>query len=167
MGFGKDGKGFILWDKAEISVGALASDDAISTIVETNLVEDFRILKTEWFFAWRAPDFTEGPILVGMAAGGLSAAEIEETIESVPSQMADVPPAERSMRPVWPLAVMMLQTDGTVGDPHTLKQGEFNPRWTMPNPLGWSWWIYNHGNAALTAGGVFHIVAKHFGVWVI
>lgn len=168
-GFGKDGKGQILWDVQDISIGALAANDVISANSTTgvNLDEDFRILKTQYFFAWRAPDFSEAPILIGMAAGGLQANEIEEAIESTPNDTNDYPEIEQAMRPVWPLEGMMLQNDGTFADgARTLAQDSFNPKWTMPSPGGWVWWILNHGSAALTAGGVMHIVAKHFGVWV-
>ncbi len=170
MGFGKDGKGQVLWDLVTITLGALAARDVISQASTTGsaLKEDFRILKTKYYIAWRAPDFAEGPIVIGMAPGQMSAAEIEEALESTPTDTSDVPEIEQSNRMVWPLEIMMLQNDGTLSDGgKAIAQGEVMTKWTFPDPDGWNWWTFNLDSVApLTTNGRIEIFAKHFGVWV-
>ncbi len=169
MGFGKDGKGQILYDITILSPGSLSPNDVGSTAVHTNLTEDFRILKTEYWVSWNPviTDGQEGPVIVGMAAGGLSATEIEECLEADPTDTSDAPESEQVMRAVWPLEQFILYNDTTGVDYGSVisAQGTFNPKWTMPNPSGWSWWVYNQSTALLT-GGAFFFFAKHFGVWV-
>lgn len=172
MGFGKDGKGQILYDLVEIDIGGLAADDLASTgsTTGTNLLEDFRILKTEYFITTVFADSVDGPIVVGMAAGGLSAPEVEECIESTPTDLSDVLESEQVMRPVWPLETFVITSYSgtneltTVGK--TIAKDSFTPKWTFTNPSGWSWWAYNNSNAALAATGRVYIFAKHYGVWV-
>ncbi len=173
-GFGKDGKGQILWDVVTLTLGTLASQDVISvgSVTGLNLREDFRILKTQYFihFAPGAFDALEGPLLVGMAAGGLTAALIEEAIESTPNDRNDYPEIEEVMRPIWPLDSLFLSVDTTnnasTGN-RLVAVDEFNPRWTMPSPDGWVWWAMNRSAGALSDLGTLIITAKHFGVWVV
>ncbi len=169
MGFGKDGKGQILWDISTITLGALAANDAVSVTQGSNLLEDFRILKTEYFIGTKFADNSEGPLLIGMAAGGNTAAEIEEAIEAEPNDISDTPEIEEVMRPVWPVTIHILQSFSGTAEFSTvgknISEGVLNPRWTMPNPSGWSWWAYNLGTL-FTTGGLVEIAAKHFGVWV-
>ncbi len=114
-------------------------------------------------------DSLEGPILVGMAPGGMTAAEIEQAIETTVDDSNDIPDVEFANRMIWPLEALVVQSDTTNGASAgsvTTVRGEFNPRWTMPNPDGWTWWAYNFGTANLTTGGTVSITAKYFGVWV-
>ncbi len=170
MGFGKDGMGVILWDFSTITPGALAAKDVASISSHSSLIEDFRIIKIEWFFARDVADNAQAHCLVGLAAGGLTAAEIEEALESAPIDSFDRPASEQTMRPVWPLSILgtqgFLQTNesssvGTLSD-----RGEKTIRWTMPNTVGWSWWCYNITDTAFTTGDRIFVAAKIFGVWV-
>ncbi len=164
MGFGKDGKGQIIYDQVTISLGTLAAKDVIAGAIHTSLENAFRILKTEYFITWDGVTVADadGPILVGMSAGGLSAAEIEEAIEADPTGSFDRPAIEESNRPVWPVALLNQALEGGM----LQAKGSFNPRWTMPETIGWSWWVYNLENAALTTGSAVIVFAKNFGVWV-
>jgi len=170
MGFGKDGKGQILYDILTLSISSLAANDVVSIVSDNVLVEDFRILRTDyWLYAnFAQTDGFEGPIMIGMAAGGLFGAEIEEALEARPTDTNVYPEIEQVMRPVWPLEMAILNFDGTNGFTATLSQpmkGTFNPKWTMPDPGAWRWWAHNLG-VALASGGTVQIFAKHFGVWV-
>ncbi len=172
MGFGKDGKGQILYESAinTGSIGALASKDVVEFggSYHEVLEEDFRMLKCEYKLGLEpTPNITisEGPILVGLAAGNLQAADIEEALEAVPINRGDIL-LERTMRPVWPLEIFAL-ADPDIGNAGDLtRKGEFSPRWTFQNPDGWTWWIYNLASSALTTGNGLSIFAKFFGVWV-
>ncbi len=55
MGFGKDGMGIIQYDFIDLGLGALASLDVINGNgrVAGNLVEDFRIIKMDYWIAFR------------------------------------------------------------------------------------------------------------------
>ncbi len=174
MGFGKDGRGQILWeDIVVISLGTLAALDLVlqSSTIGAALLEDFRILKTQYFmfFDPGSSDGSEGPIVVGWAGPSLNAAEVEEAIESKPNDLNDVPESEQTLRAVFPLEIFNSLGDGTtpINSSHHMTKGEFNPRWTIPTPKGWSWYAYNMGGVALSGTGEVRIQAKHFGVWVI
>ncbi len=175
MGFGKDGKGQVLWDSgadSRITLGTLASLDVISKNVHTDITEDFRILKTKYFmqYAPGAFDAIEGPLLIGMAPGAMTSGEIEQAIEANPDDRNDIPDIEFVDRMVWPLEVLFSSVDATNGTSvgsKVIAQGEFTPKWTMPNPDGWTWWAYNFSQAALADNGFVEIIAKHFGVWVV
>ncbi len=171
MGFGKDGKGQILYDYVPITLSTLSTKDVISAPSDNSLTEDFRILKTEYWIQWTPAltDGFEGPVVIGMAAGGLTSAEIEEALEARPSDTSDYPAIEQVMRPVWPLVNSMFFADGAAGFTASMAQplhGTFNPKWTFPNPDGWVWWVYNQGSIVLATGGSMFIFAKHWGVWV-
>ena len=80
----RDGKGQIIWDRvASADMGALAANDlvSISGAVFDAMVEDFRIIKMDYWIGLtpaQAIVILDGPILVGVAAGQLDAAEVEE-----------------------------------------------------------------------------------------
>ncbi len=164
MGFGKDGKGQILWGRSSFTVGVLpALDLAANGDGYTAIGEDFRILRTDYFMSFE-PQATGDILLVGMADGGLSAALIEAAVEARPQDLNDAPEIEEVMRPVWPVELL---GDGSAGSGPVVVKGTFNPKWTFKNPEGWIWWIYNISSSdAMTTGGIVTIITKHFGVWV-
>ncbi len=171
-GFGKDGKGQILWENGinDGNIGALATKDVVEFggSYHEALEEDFRMLKCEYWMGIapaQAITVADGPILVGFASGSLQAAEIEECLESVPINHSDIL-LEKAMRPVWPLETFVIQDPdtGNAGDLH--RKGSFNPKWTFANPDGWTWWIYNLSTATLTTSNLLSISAKFFGVWI-
>lgn len=168
MGFGKDGKGNILYDVKTITLGALAAADVISATAH-NLAEDFRIIKTEYYMSFLPGSFDalEGPIVIGLASAGLTDAEIEECIECDVQDSNDFPDIEQALRPVFPLEILTQQGDGTnpVHGTWTVK-GEKVVRWTFVNDAGFKFWAYNLSGNALTTGGLVYIFAKHYGVWV-
>ncbi len=173
MGFGKDGKGVIIHDSVNnLDIGALAARDCvlITNRMGGTLVEDFRMIKTEYFLGIRPSQTTTlfgGPILIGVAYGDLIAAEIEEALESVVLGQGDLPAIEEAMRPVWPLEIILMP-DADLGNSSDLtRKGEFSPRWTFPNPSGWRWWVYNMSTVALVAGNGISVQSKSFGVWVV
>ncbi len=168
MGFGKDGKGVILWDVNTISTGALASADAVVAGSYGSLTTSFRILKTEYFMGanFAGVDAQEGPLLVGIASKALSAAEVEECIEATPANHSDNA-NEHSMRAVWPLETFFQLGDTSSAIPANVSaKGIVNLKWTFEEDGGWNWFAYNYSGVALTAGATINIVAKHFGVWV-
>ncbi len=173
MGFGKDGKGAILYDSVNnIDIGALAGNDAILVANRYDsgvMLEDFRIIKVDYWIGIRPSQTTTlygGPIIVGLAHGDLTAAEIEEVLESTVLSAGDIVASDVALRPVWPLE-MILMPDADLGNSSDLvRKDSVNIRWTFNDPEGWVWFVYNAGTVALVAGNGITILAKIFGMWV-
>ncbi len=163
MGFGKDGKGFILYDVLNVQPGALGTKDVVLSAGQFtgNLDEDFRIVKMEMYAAWNSQ--AAGDILMfGVCNGDLTAAQVEECIEAVPADIDDVPANEFTMRAVFPLAIFH---DNFAGTP--VAAIEKTLRWTFKNPEGWTYWVYNPDSAIpVTTGGKLNVFIKIYGVWV-
>ncbi len=160
MGFGKDGKGQILWDALNQGLGALAAKDVVAFGARA-IQEDFRILRLDYYAAWKAAAAGDA-VLFGLADGALTAAEIEECIENQALDSNDVPAIEQSMRPVWPMDMLV---DSAGGTPNV--SGSIKPRWTFKDTDSWQYWAYNpDSSTALTTGGELPLVCKIFGVWV-
>ncbi len=170
MGFGKDGLGQIIYDSVRADMGGLAGLDAVvlgGKYLDA-LVEDFRIMKMDYWMGLlpaQAVVLINGPILIGIANGKLTAAQIEEALEAVPVNSND-PALEESNRAVWPLETFMIP-DADAADNATIwRKGTFNPRWTFNNPDGWQWFAYNYTSSAIVTGSIINIQAKCFGMWV-
>ncbi len=173
MGFGKDGKGAII--RELITNGALGSVTAKSVVAFAGpvLQEDFRILKSEVVALVQGFTTTEGEgLLLGIANGELSAAEIEESIEAAgPLDRNDRVQDERAMRNVKIFGT--LRKAGVDGETHGQFENDnggylmtMKHRWTYSNPEGWDWFIYNLSNGTITTGATLQLVATHYGVWV-
>ncbi len=129
------------------------------------------MLKTELFclLTGVTPGEMEG-MLIGLADGDLTIAEIEEAIEANgPLGPNDVVLSEQSMRPVWLLggvqAQAASQSEVTMSNETGGLKIVAKPRWTFARTKSWNWFLYNIGAAPLT-GAVAKVFAKSFGVWV-
>ncbi len=163
MGFGKDGKGVILYEQVAITLGALAARDVEAADANYSMSDDFRIIKSEYYMDY-GTQAAGDVIIVGIADGELTAAEIEECIEASPTDRNDNLTNERAMRPVWPLEIL---GENSTGSGNLLKEGSTSLKWTFSDAEAWQWWAYNlDASNALTTGGIVFIFAKHFGVWV-
>lgn len=169
MGFGKDGKGTILRETQDIVLGALGAQSAVKSSAQLAITDDFRLLKTEYFVALSAFFQAVGDeVIIGIADNELTVAEIAACINADgPLDRNDRVPEELSHRAVW-LLTQVKGTSTTVPDVpgNDGKAFECKLRWTFCNPEGWTWFAYNPLGLALTTGGQFKIVAKHYGVWV-
>lgn len=167
-GFGKDGKGQIIWRTVDFALGALAEDDLISATL-LGIDEDFRVLKAELFV--EVITVAEGDLsnflLFGLADGELSITEIQETILSVARDRNDNLELERSHRPVWPVGILH-PVDPAIDSMHLGADGHhiWKPRWTFSDDDGLSMWVFNYGVGPLTTGALCKCIAKLFGVWV-
>ncbi len=171
MGFGKDGRGQILYDQISAGIGTIAANDVslMGGRYDGSMLEDFRIIKMDYWITLtpaQAITVLDGPITIGIASGDLTSAEIEEAIEAAPLGNSDVVANARSMRPVWPLESYVLKDPDTGGVPALTRKGSINIRWTFPNPTGWTYWAFNHGAGTLTTGNNIFGLLKLFGLWV-
>ncbi len=166
MGFGKDGKGVILYDNFNFTLTGLTTRDVNETASRV-LREDFRLIKSDY---WVTMDSTiHGDVVMfGIANGDLSAAEIEEAIESVAVDSNDVPAIEEGMRAVFPYDVCSANNDNAAGDGATsdVRSGSKTIRWTFKDPAGWNFWFYNMSPGTFGTGGM-NLFLKHYGVWVV
>lgn len=164
MGFGKDGRGIILYDQVAIPLGSASPDSIVATSgrFTGNLEEDFRITRLDLWAGFQEPlPADEGPILIGIGSGTLDATELAECLDSSPFDNDGVPDIEETMRPVWPLAILT----GSVTAPPTISM-EKVLRWTFKNPAGWNWWARSLDDDSLAGGSIIVVFAKIFGVWV-
>ncbi len=176
MGFGKDGKGAILREKTQITLGALAADDVVLATSALSLDGDFRILKSEIIATARGMTSLEGQGLsLYMTNGDLTAVQIEATLEQ------NGPQAEND-RDRMEIAERWVRRVGALGGP-TVNETEriflnenggpllsINPRWTFVRRRtaadgGWNWAVYNNG-VILTTGATVNLLITHYGVWV-
>lgn len=167
-GFGKGGRGQIIWRTVDFALGALA-EDGLASATLLGIDEDFRILKAELFV--EAIDIVEADLsnflLFGLACGELTPAEILETVLSVARDRNDNLELERSHRPVWPIGILH-PVDPAIVSMHLGADGAhtWTPRWTFSNDDGLAMWVFNYGVGPLTSGALLKCVAKIYGVWV-
>lgn len=153
------------------ALGALANSAAV-IVNGLTLQEDFRLLKSEMFVNITALTGGEASGLIfGIANGELTIAEIEEAIEANgPLDLNDRLLKERATRNVKLLAGQ--GTDRAESTQERFVNDEGGPkivskhRWTYSNPEGWNYFVYNTGGS-LTTGGLLHVTATHFGLWLV
>ncbi len=172
MGFGKDGKGVIIKQSVSQALGALGANAGILIGTKPAILERFRMIKTELFAALTGLTGGEGNnILIGLADGDLSLAEIEEAIEQTlplgPNDAVGEAVAERFVK--WLGATPVVHATATEKLFTNEKGGHMmseTVRWTYARTKSWNYFVYNLG-AALTTGASCTIRAKQFGVWVL
>ncbi len=166
MGFGKDGKGVMIYQADIITLDTLADATALlqDNTGNLTLVDDFRVLKTEYFVGTNDTIAAgDGPIYFGMCDGELSVAEIaEQLVMTGPLAANDNDRSEKSGRQIKILEVFGTNDQGSKG---LWRQGTWNPRWTYHQPQGWNWFAFNQSGGVLVTGTVLRFRAKHFGVW--
>ncbi len=156
-------------DEAVTEMASLAGLDAavIDSKIDGSRKRGFRITKTEWYFEATGLHALAGPILFGWAVG-LTAAEIEEALEADPQDPNNASATERVQRPVFPLGVIpraQNTSESSVETPRIKPLMTMNPNWSIPEDVGFTWWIYNLGGAT-DAGAGGSLFAKHYGVWL-
>ncbi len=162
MGFVKDGTGVIIREDRAVTTGTLAVNTAILASAQITLGEDFRMLKSEFSFQV-SNSVADESVLIGIANGDLTIAEIAECLEvNGPTDRNDRVAVERSERAVWPIV--------NIGNASRIANDglpiEIKLRWTFSNPEGWVFFAYNQSDATLGTSMIVTIIAKHFGVWV-
>ncbi len=159
MGFGKDGRGAIIYDAFQQSIATLNGKVAIAALGAShgNLTEKFRMIKTE---GWMAVEGTavSTALLIGIAASELTQAEIEAAMETAITAPQE-PSAEAADRPVFLLGAVDCQNRSS-----QLVHWEKTIRWTFHT--GYQFFIYNISSSNATTGNLAVMQSKSFGVWV-
>ncbi len=171
MGFGKDGKGAIVYDNRSQALGGLAGDVGIIVTTKPAITEDFRMLKSVITASITGLTAGEGADLqLWLADGDLSLAEFEECVEvQGPLSSHDIVGNERTLRACFlvgkarytDITSTRQQVEGMNGSLIM----EIKPRWTFGETTSWNWIVYNDGNA-VTTGATIRLKAKNFGVWI-
>ncbi len=169
MGFGKDGKGVIIRESRSQALGGLANNVAIAIGTKLATLERYRMIKLELWASMIGLTGGEGDaLIIGIADGDLSIAEIEAAIESNgplgPNDAIQAPIAER-------LVILLGGIDHEIGTEALFHNNEGGfmmsktIRWTFARTKSWEFFVYNLGTT-LTSGSTVQIRAKSFGVWV-
>lgn len=165
-GFGKDGRGQILYQEVKVAPGA-CSAGACLLLDNYDITEDFRLIKTQVAMCWAAA-LTAGEgegIVLLLYDGELSLAELAECVTADPVDRNDNKELEMSHR----LCHLLGSFQDHLNDATRARLSrdlpfEVEPRWTFSAPEGWSLGIYCQ--RALTTGSTFRFLLKHYGVWV-
>lgn len=169
-GFGKGGRGQILYVHEAIGLGALASNTVIEIKVYT-LEEDFRILKMEGYIGRSdRQSGDDSAVIFVLYDSTLTIAQVAECLASEPKNSNEIVPLERSHRPVFILGSPETGNGGyegtTVGQQGHLIPFEWDQRWTFANPEGFAFGVFNAFGGALPTGSQALLFAKIYGVWV-
>ncbi len=176
MGFGKDGKGAIVKEQTQITLGALAAKTAAGNNSAVLLDMDFRILRSDITGVITGMTSFEGQgLILYMSQGILFVAESEANIEqNGPVRLGEKIEEEIASRWVRRVGITGGPTVNETERVFRNKYGgallELEPRWTFRRGRtategGWNWLIYNDGSL-LNTGAVVNILATHYGVWV-
>ncbi len=159
MGFGKDGRGEIIYDAFQVSIATLNGKTAIAGLGASDdaLTEKFRLVKTE---GWLAVEGTavSTALLIGIAASEFTQAEIEAAMETA-HLSPQATSGEASERPVFLLGAVDCQNRSS-----QVVHWEKTIRWTFH--AGFQFFIYNISSSNATTGNLAVMQSKNFGVWV-
>jgi len=168
MGFGKNKTGVIIKEDISQALGALGGGSAILIATgQGTMLSAFRMLKSK--IAGQVTGLTsgeaKGQLMLGIANGNLTLAEIEAAIESNG-------PVDRSDRVLTELAERAVFYIGRFMPPGVVATdfmfGDFEPkvRWSFGETDGWNFFVHNLDATALTTGATVRLKATHFGVWI-
>lgn len=147
-------------DRASETLATLAS---VTALIEAGPVITRNFVAAMWQGSVGVTGWTtgDGPLLYGIMDADLSLPELEEYLKlEGPLSTGDRIALERSTRPIQLMGVI-----GGVGDP------DFHQKTTIRLPafredIGWSYWCYNQGSAAMNTGAVLTWQGVMFGRWL-
>ncbi len=144
------------------ALSTLASRDLLS-VAGPVMTTGGTLIATKTAFIVLSPDAFDGPFLVGIASGSLSAAQIEAAIENQgpisPAHSVNTEVASR-WRHIRVLGVIGFNDDAA-GSAGILWVDEAIKLAWAEEDAGYQYWIYNLG-PTLTAGSTFEITHKDF-----
>ncbi len=133
------------------ALGALANADLISGELVGVADEEYRALSLKLVWAIKGATAGEGPVVVGVAHGDYTSAEIEEWLEATGAMSrGDMIAGEQADRRIRRVGVF-----GNEGVSETLNDGKpmtTRLNWHIPEGKTISVWAYNQSGATLTTG---------------
>lgn len=172
MGFGKDGRGAIVYEQRVQALGALANATGIIVGTKLAIVDDFRMLKSEVnsHITGLTTEQSTG-LELWLAHGDLTLSEVEAALElNGPLARGEVVDEATAQRPVFRAGMYVADGNASTAAIAWGENGSplpvLKPRWTWPKTKSWNWIVYNRG-VALTTGATARLFAKSYGVWII
>lgn len=151
-----------------VAIGALASQTALkigNDYISTGMAATFLTKRIELSVAV-AMTGGEGPLLVGIARGELTVAEIKTALQSANDNgPVDQLEMQAHVHELFWAELIENHTNHVTTIKRTLKLGG-GKGIPMLEDVGWQWFVYNTSSGALTTGGVISIWARHFGKWL-
>lgn len=154
----------------ELALGTLAAKTLIGTTFDETVVD--RTLVSSIKAVWSLQNFTaiagDGPIMVGVAHGDYSDAEIEEVLENTGSwNEGDMIAQERSKRKIRTIGTFDIQVADAAEGAAVLNEGRLihtKLNWILNQGVRLKIWGYNLGTGALTTGAVIN-ANGHANLW--
>ncbi len=151
-----------------VALSTLASRDLLLSGFVAAQVVGGTLISTKTVMTVLSPDQFDGPFLVGVATGALTAAEIEAAIENLgPSGPAHSTQTELSsrFRHIRTLGVIDFRNqDAAVGSAGVLWIDEQIKMGWAEQDGGYQWWIYNLG-PTLVAGSTWEVTERSFVIY--
>ncbi len=145
-----------------LALATLASRDLV-IVAGPAMVTGGTLISTKTVMTVLQPDAVDGPFLIGVAVGGLTAAQIESALEldgpSGPAHTDVIQNASR-LRHIRTLGVLRQLLEQS-GETMTLWIDQQIKLGFTEADAGWNWWIYNLG-ATLVAGSTWEITERDF-----
>jgi len=141
--------------RATLNLSTLASFDLLSGTLLSVSDNEYRLASVNATWAINGLTVTEGPILVGIAHGDYTDAEIEEAIEASASILkADKIAAEQANRLVRIVGVLGLTGNAEIGDGMVIKT---KLNWAIPEGVVLKFFAYNQNASPLSTGAVVNV----------
>ncbi len=153
------------------ALGALATKDLIA--VPTSETATERMWLSSIKATWALKDMTitvdDGPVLVGLAHGDYTAAEIEEFLENAGSWSEGSLVAQEIGRRKIRIVGVFRAEAGAAEQVQTVTLNEGKPitikcNWILTTGKAIDFWAYNEGSGPLTTGANLHIYG-HANLW--
>ncbi len=136
----------------QIILSTLAAKDLIGAGLIPASTDTYRLVSLKGVWTIQGLTAGEGPILVGVARGGYSDAEVEEAIEASNIDRGTPVQQERARRLVREIGVLTATGAGTQG---SLNDGNFlstKLNWLIPIGEQVTFWAYNLSTSLLSTG---------------
>lgn len=147
--------------KSELALGALASDDLIAGNLSGTAIDAMYLISADLVVSLREHTVGEGGIVVGVAHGDYTDAEIEEWLEATSSfSKADMVAQEQGRRKCRTIGVF-----GGNNTWDTLNDGKpirVPLRFSISDGQTLKMWAYNEDTDALTTGTILEISGRIF-----
>ncbi len=142
----------------QIVLSTLAAKDLIASALIPASTDTYRLVSLKGVWTIQGLTAGEGPILVGVARGGYSDAEVEEAIEASNIDRGTLAKQEQANRFVREIGVLIATGAGTQGSLNDGKAVSTKLNWLIPIGETFSMWAYNVSAGALQTGAsVDHI----------
>ncbi len=154
-------------ETAFVTIGALTALDVVTGVSKIDSAREngFRISKAKIYAALDGKTADEGPLMFGIAAN-MSAAQIEAAMETNPQNSTENNDIGDGQA-IWPLAIIGKGSTGAATEGQLPPEGmELKMNWSIIEGEALVFWVYNMSGSTVTTGGVVHIFAQYFGVWL-